>query len=178
MRAAIGLAVVAAGLGLCGCATVVKGSTQDVAIDTTPPGASCELTREGVKLGVVDSTPGKFQVSRSSKALTVTCNKQGFAEGTTSAEPKFNGATLGNILLGGVIGVVVDASTGANNSYPEQISVALTPLSENVAVPLTEPAKAMPAAAATPATAATPAAPGTPAAKPAAPAAKPTPKSN
>ena len=39
----------------------------------------------------------------------------------------FTGATFGNLLLGGFVGVVIDASSGANNKYPERIVVVMTP---------------------------------------------------
>jgi hypothetical protein len=36
--------------------------------------------------------------------------------------------TFGNILLGGGIGAIVDASTGANYEYPGEITLALAPM--------------------------------------------------
>jgi hypothetical protein len=47
---------------------------------------------------------------------------------------KFTGATVGNILLGGIVGVVVDAASGANNKYPERVTIVMTPIAfSNVA---------------------------------------------
>lgn len=163
----------AALLGLGGCATVVKGSSQDIAIDSSPQGASCEVTRQGVILGQISATPAKFNVSRDKDPLVIACKKPGHAAGQSTAESKFNGATLGNILLGGVIGVVVDASTGANYTYPEQVMVALPIEGEtSVMAPSSAPAAAAsPAAPMSPAAAAAPAGKPAPAAKPAAPAA-------
>lgn len=37
--------------------------------------------------------------------------------------------TFGNILFGGIIGVAVDASSGAMNKYPPSISLVLPPVS-------------------------------------------------
>ena len=154
------LLFVAAMLCLGGCATVIKGSSQDILIDSDPQGASCELTRSGVILGQVNPTPAKFKVSRDKDALSVACNKAGYGTGRTTVESKFNGATFGNILLGGVIGVVVDASSGANYTYPEQIMVVLPPEGD-AAMPPAGPSVAPPAPAEPP--------------KPAVPAAPPTP---
>ncbi|NOT42949.1 MAG: hypothetical protein HOP13_20920 [Alphaproteobacteria bacterium] len=116
-----------ASLGLGGCATVVKGTKQDVAISTDPPGASCMVSRNGAEVAMIAQTPGIVQVSRDRAALVVSCTKapEFAAPATQTVDSKFNGATLGNILLGGVVGVVVDASTGANYSYPEQVAVSL-----------------------------------------------------
>lgn len=138
-------------IALGGCATVIKGTTQDIAVETNPPGASCIVSRNGAQLAVLSATPGKVQVSRDKSPLMVSCTKA--PEATTpvnqTVESKFNGATFGNILAGGVIGVVVDASTGANYTYPEQVLVSLA----------TEPA---PVAAVAPAAVSAAAAPATP----------------
>jgi len=42
-------------------------------------------------------------------------------------ESKFSGATIGNVLAGGLIGIAVDAASGANNFYPDQVTVLMQP---------------------------------------------------
>ena len=44
---------------------------------------------------------------------------------TVVTVPSFGPATFGNIIAGGVIGVVVDAASGANYSYPENVRLDL-----------------------------------------------------
>ncbi len=107
------------------CATLVNGSSQNVTVSTTPPGASCTLDRIGARLGAITPTPGSVRVDKSKNDLTVTCSKEGFQTATVTHSPHFSGATFGNIIAGGVIGVVVDASTGANYTYPDNVEVAL-----------------------------------------------------
>jgi hypothetical protein len=46
-----------------------------------------------------------------------------------SVSSEFQAATFGNILLGGIIGVAVDAASGAMNKYPEQVSFVMVPQS-------------------------------------------------
>ncbi len=132
------LLIACAALSLGGCATVVEGSSQSVAVATQPPGASCVLMREGKNLGAVPSTPGSVHVDKSKNDLTVTCSKEGYQPTTVSYSPTFNGMTFGNIILGGGIGAVVDASTGANYNYAD-ISMSLP---EAVAGVPTSPATA------------------------------------
>ena len=55
----------------------------------------------------------------------MTCAKEGYQTATVSHAPSFGGATFGNIIAGGVIGVVVDAASGANYSYPDDIRMDL-----------------------------------------------------
>jgi hypothetical protein len=132
-------------VALGGCATVIKGTTQDIAVETNPPGATCTVSRNGAQIATLSATPGKVQVSRDKSPIMVSCAKapELAAPVSQTVESKFNGATFGNILAGGVIGVVVDASTGANYTYPEQVMVSLTSeIAPVVAAPVVAPAAA------------------------------------
>lgn len=62
-----------------------------------------------------------MRLDKSKNDLSVTCAKDGYQTATTVHAPSFGGATFGNIIAGGVIGVVVDAASGANYSYPDDI---------------------------------------------------------
>ncbi len=42
--------------------------------------------------------------------------------------PKFQGTTFGNIIAGGVTGMIVDAATGANYEYPSNVHLSLAPI--------------------------------------------------
>lgn len=107
------------------CATITTGSTQGISVISEPASASCSLQREGAIVGVVNPTPGTVQVSKSVRDISVRCTKPGFSAGVTPLPAQFQAATLGNILLGGVIGIVVDASSGAMGRYPETVMVNL-----------------------------------------------------
>ena len=109
-----------------GCATLVNGSSQNVSVGTTPPGASCTLDRVGARLGVISPTPGSLRIDKSKHELSVACSKDGFETATVAKSPSFSGATFGNIIAGGIVGVVVDAASGANYTYPDTIELALT----------------------------------------------------
>ncbi len=109
------------------CATIVDGTSQDISVTTVPGGATCEFERVGSVVGLIDATPGTIHVSKSKDSIVVTCTKEGHLSATEVVSSDFGGTTLGNILLGGVVGVVIDASSGANNKYPDTISLALPP---------------------------------------------------
>src|SRR6185503_14258047 len=115
MRGIIVVGVAALALG--GCATIVEGTSQTVAIATQPPGASCTVSRQGAQISAVLSTPGSVKIDKSKNDITVTCSKEGFETTSVNYASSFNGATFGNIILGGAVGAVVDASTGANYNY-------------------------------------------------------------
>jgi hypothetical protein len=119
-------ATAAIGIALSGCATVIKGTHQSVAI-TTPPttGAQCVLSSTQGNWTVM--SPGVATVDKSKEDIQVTCQKAGWQTATGTIPSNFQGWTLGNILLGGVIGVGVDAATGAMNEYPGAFQVPMQP---------------------------------------------------
>lgn len=120
----------AAAILLGGCATVVAGTSQTIEIATEPEGASCALSREGDgSLGAVVPTPGKINVARRKNPIQVACTKEGYEETTDALRSKFSGATIGNVLLGGIVGLAIDAASGANNTYPEKNIIIMTPTS-------------------------------------------------
>ena len=113
-------------LGAGACATVVGGTTQEVLVQSEPSGAGCRVERQGAAVGVIPSTPGKVTLPRSKQNAVVNCTKDGFEASQAVLVARFNGATLGNILVGGLVGIAVDAASGANNKYPERVTVVLT----------------------------------------------------
>jgi len=125
MRQIIALALLAL---LPGCATIIEGSSQSVTVATTPPGAHCDVSRAGEHLGTVDPTPGSLHLDKSKNDITVACKETGYQPASVTETPKFVGTTFGNIVAGGLVGVAVDAATGANYVYPEQVKVQLAPL--------------------------------------------------
>ncbi len=114
-------------LPLTGCASIVEGTTQSIAITTAPvDGAKCTLISSQGTYYV--TTPGNAIVHKTKTDLDVTCTKEGFLDASTKISPHFNGATVGNVLAGGLIGIAVDASTGANYTYPDSTIVPLLPI--------------------------------------------------
>jgi len=75
----------------------------------------------GVRVGAISATPGSVRLDKSKNDLAVTCSKDGFQTATVNHAAAFSGATFGNIIAGGVVGVIVDAASGANYSYPDDI---------------------------------------------------------
>jgi hypothetical protein len=117
-----------AAIALAGCSTITGGgTTQPVSVKTlTSKGealndAKCELTNN--KGAWYVTTPGSATISRSNYALKVVCKKPGVDVGTTSVESAVKGNMLGNVILGGGIGMIVDHSNGSAYEYPSIIEV-------------------------------------------------------
>ena len=105
-----------------------------MSVSTNPAGALCNVDRGGAHLGTIAATPGSLRVDKSKADVTVSCSKEGYQTASVSQSPKFVGTTFGNILLGGVVGVVVDAASGANFEYPAEVRVDLAPIGSPHAV--------------------------------------------
>lgn len=113
---------------LTGCATITTGSGQAITVNTDPEGADCTLTRNGVVLARVNPTPGAIHVEKSSTDLAVQCVREGYLDAGGNIGSEFQPATFGNIILGGIVGVVVDAASGAMTKYPSAVTFKLTPV--------------------------------------------------
>lgn len=108
---------------LAGCATIVHGSKQGVPITSEPSGAT--VTVNGIEQG---RTPMVAQLARKSDHIVVVQfgnERREFAitHGTGSA----TAVSAGNIIFGGLIGLGVDAASGAMNELtPDRIHADFT----------------------------------------------------
>ena len=73
MKSVSGVAIAAAIAAVClsGCASIISGTSQEIKVVTNPPGANCELIREGAVIAHVDQTPGGATIT--SRMLTCGC---------------------------------------------------------------------------------------------------------
>jgi hypothetical protein len=112
-------------LTISGCATIVKGTTQVVSIET--PGvqaASCELVSPAIGSRVV-TTPATIELEKSQHNVSVTCHKSCYQDGVGIIPSYTEAMAAGNVLVGGVIGLGVDAATGAMNKYADRTSIPM-----------------------------------------------------
>lgn len=110
-----------------GCATLTTSASQTVTLTTEPPGAACTFKREGEVIGIVNPTPGSLSVKKSHADIDVNCVKEGFLDAVGRVGSKFQAMTFGNILFGGIIGIVVDAASGATAEYEANVAIRMTP---------------------------------------------------
>jgi len=121
------------GVALClpACATITRGSSQEFTVESTPPGARVS-TSNGFQC---DSTPCTFRMPRKDE-FRATVSMDGYVtqEHQVSSGISGGGAAglAGNVVFGGIIGGVVDASSGAMNDLtPNPLVVILrTPAEE------------------------------------------------
>ncbi len=109
-----------------GCATIISGTTQEVTVSSDPPGATCDITRQGANLSSV-TTPSSTLIQKTKYDLQVSCAKVGFVTTAVTDKSGVEPWVFGNLLLGGIIGLVIDLSTGAQNKYDSPVLVQLPP---------------------------------------------------
>lgn len=145
MRRHLAMLLLGLGLGstLAGCATITTGTTQPINFDSDPQQAECTVTRGGETLGTV-TTPAPLTIKRHASTIQVVCRKAGYEDGRIVMNSRFETASAGNFLVGGIIGVMVDASSGANSRYDSNVMVRLTPMSPADAAAVAAAAKAAP----------------------------------
>jgi hypothetical protein len=112
-----------------GCASVTRGTTENISISSTPSGATAEVS--GLDVPTACVTPCVVVAKRSAD-ITVTVNKEGYEPQIiplTKEVPGTGAAGFaGNLLLGGLVGMGVDAATGAALDHkPNPVIVTLQP---------------------------------------------------
>ena len=98
-------------------------------MNTEPAGATCTVARGGEELAAIAQTPTQVTISKGFRALAVDCKKEGHTDVQMNVRSGFQPITLGNILIGGGIGLIIDAGTGAMAQYPKSVSLSLVPAS-------------------------------------------------
>lgn len=103
----VAVGLVASALLTTGCATVVHGPSQSIRVKSKPNHA--QLVVDGDAIG---STPTTLNLSRN-QDHTVKVSLPGYATTEFALTRRMSGWFFGNLFLGGIIGIAVDASTGA-----------------------------------------------------------------
>lgn len=102
------------------CATIVGDSHQSVSVETPfCPKAGCELRYDKGSY-FIKETPETITVKKSWNDLTIECSKDGFSKSKTYRS-SMNAGVMGNILLGGPIGILVDGMSGSGYNYDNAV---------------------------------------------------------
>jgi hypothetical protein len=110
-------------LSLTGCSTVVNGRRQALTVNSNPPGAAFNVD------GVTGVTPGTVNVERARPNHTVAISKPGYQPTQITVGRKLSPWLAGNVLVGGLIGLVVDLGTGgAYALQSDQVQATLQPV--------------------------------------------------
>jgi hypothetical protein len=115
-----------------GCATIVARSSQEITIASVPPGAAVKIDNKSGAAVHSGNTPmtvtlkkgrGYFKAER----YTIHIAKDGYQARDITVQGEVNGWYFGNIIFGGLIGLLaVDPATGAMYTLkPKEIASTL-----------------------------------------------------
>lgn len=105
-----------------GCATIINGTTQEVAVSSDPPGAAVDIDGQQQL-----TTPFSAELERK-RDHVLTFTMPGYETQQVVLNHTVSGAVAGNILAGGLIGWGVDAASGAQYKLvPDTVAVSLRP---------------------------------------------------
>lgn len=112
----------AACLYLASCASIVTGNHDVLSVHSTPNGArfTTDTGASGVtpaQLEVVDNIDVKFSFEL-----------EGFQPAEVLAEKHISGWIWGNILIGGIIGLIIDVASGGMHTHDGEVHVTLLPI--------------------------------------------------
>lgn len=110
---------------LAACASMTTGPTKKISVNTSPvEGASCQLSNDDGKWSILQ-TPGDVIVNRDNSAMVISCTKDDMTgESKVNYSPELT--AFGNVvMIGGFVGAIIDAKTGAAFSYPDNVVVTL-----------------------------------------------------
>ncbi|MCA0399572.1 MAG: PEGA domain-containing protein [Proteobacteria bacterium] len=110
-------------LALGACATATRGTTNQIQINSEPPGASVTTS-----LNQQCTTPCTITVSRKDE-FSVVFSLPGYEDQTIAVKTQVAGAGAagfaGNVLVGGVVGMGVDAVTGSTLEHQPNPVIAV-----------------------------------------------------
>ncbi len=111
------------------CASIVSKSNWPVTVNSNPSGLAFTITNRSGKVIHQAATPSTVTLKSGagffkSGKYTITAIKDGKTVSQTTLTAKLNGWYLGNIIFGGLIGIlIVDPATGAMYALPEDITI-------------------------------------------------------
>ncbi|MBV9077673.1 MAG: translation initiation factor 2 [Methylobacteriaceae bacterium] len=127
------MAVIGLALSLGACASITRGTDEEVVFQSEPAGAAV-ATSTGANC---PATPCTIKIARKQE-FVATFSKPGYASRDVKVTTKLNGgggaAFAGNALVGGVIGAGVDAYNGSALDHdPNPVSATLSPAGRETA---------------------------------------------
>jgi hypothetical protein len=127
-RASVTAAFFAVAAAVSGCATVTRGTHEAWTVTTVPANASVHTSNGRA----CDATPCTFTMNHRDN-FDVTITKPGYRDWHGHVTHQFSSgggvALAGNVLVGGLVGITVDAASGATQMLvPNPLSVTLEPV--------------------------------------------------
>ena len=141
MKRIICVALLSLTLLLPSCATIFTRASYPFTINTDPNGAKVTITNSEGQIVFQGTTPANTRLKSSrgymkDEQYTLTFSKEGFEDKMVTIHSRFDGWYIGNILIGGLIGMlIVDPLSGAMYRFKREdrkMTQILTPTAEEL----------------------------------------------
>lgn len=129
-RLSLNAAVVMYALLGAGCASVTSGKEQSLKFETDPAGADCTLVQDKIEIARFQ-TPKTVVLKRAKSPIMMTCVKSGFHQERALIADTTSSAVWGNLIVGGIVGVMADQASGAAFRYYDPPKFNLVPAFES-----------------------------------------------
>ena len=112
-------------IGLSGCCSIMNGTRQEVAVNSSPSGATVYHNN-----AYAGQTPAILDLKRNGRHI-IRVEKEGYQPGEAALTKNVSGWVWGNIFFGGLIGLAVDAIDGSLYKVsPESVQISLSPVQD------------------------------------------------
>ena len=109
-----------------GCASILGGTSQTIAIDSNPPGAQCQMLREGAAITSF-VTPSSVVVDKTEHDIQIRCSKPGYQLATKVLTADPGDGAWDDTILDDLLGWAIDSPSGTGNRYAGQLTVTMVP---------------------------------------------------
>ena len=110
------------------CSTIVHQTSQKIPVTSDPPGALVTVACGEVDNDPKAVTPTVVRVHRKPNFCEISLTREGYERTAVTLGKTMSALYLGNVLIGGIIGLIVDGVNGAMwNRTPGKVDVQLKP---------------------------------------------------
>jgi len=121
------LALLLAAINTLSCASIINGRTQTIRVETDPSGVNLVV----YPTGDTATTPAEIELRRNAP-YTIRIQDPGYTDESVLLSPIMSNWMYGNILIGGLIGMSVDISSGAAfKLIPSEVNIVLERVDES-----------------------------------------------
>ena len=117
--------VLAAAAKLSACSSIIEGTSQEIAVNTNPPGAMCRFEREGTVIATIPVTPAATTIKKTKHDIT-SLREGGTSDGDLH-EHRMSPAPPSATSSSAAASAGRSIPHGADNKYTSPVNITLVP---------------------------------------------------